>query len=70
MGEFEKVLGDRDNQVDKQRDDVSVAAADLLAIDKTEGQITEKGLRLNVNVGIQYISSAGCAATAPPPSTG
>ena len=42
MGEFEKVLGDRDNQVDKQRDDVAVAAADLLAIDKTEGQITER----------------------------
>ena len=57
MGEFEKVLGDRDNQVDKQRDDVDVSAADILAIDKTEGQITEKGLRLNVNVGIQYISS-------------
>jgi len=57
MAEFEKVLGDRDNQVDKQRDDVEVVAADLLAIDKTEGEITEKGLRLNVNVGIQYISS-------------
>ena len=57
MGEFEKVLGDSDNQVDKQRDDVDVAAADILAIDKTEGRITEKGLRLNVNVGIQYISS-------------
>ncbi len=57
MGEFQKVLGKRDNQVDKQRDDVSVAAADLLAIDRTDGQITETGLRLNVNVGIQYISS-------------
>ena len=57
MGEFQKVLGERDNQVDKQRHDVDVSAADLLAIDKTEGQITEKGLRLNVNVGIQYVSS-------------
>ncbi len=57
MGEFQKVLGERDNQVDKQRDDVSVAATDLLAIDKTEGKITEKGLRANVNIGIQYISS-------------
>ncbi len=57
MGEFAKVLGERDNQVDRQRDDVSVGAADLLAIDRTEGQITEEGLRLNVNVGIQYVSS-------------
>ncbi len=57
MGEFQKVLGERDNQVDRQRDDVDAVAADLLAIDRTEGQITEKGLRLNVNVGIQYVSS-------------
>src|SRR3954462_2063523 len=30
LGEFEKVLGDADNQVDRQRDDVSVGAAELL----------------------------------------
>jgi malate synthase len=57
MGEFRKVLGDRDNQVDKQRDDVDVDAHALLAVNQTPGTVTEKGLRLNVNVGIQYISS-------------
>ncbi len=55
--EFDKVLGERPNQLDKRRDDVSVTAAELLAIDATEGDITEEGLRSNVNVGIQYISS-------------
>ncbi|MBA3438153.1 MAG: malate synthase A [Thermoleophilaceae bacterium] len=55
--EFDKVLGERPNQLDRARDEVSVTAADLLAIDATEGDITEEGLRSNVNVGIQYISS-------------
>ena len=57
LDEMSKVMGDRDNQVDKQRDDVQVGAPELLALDKTEGEITEAGLRSNVNVGIQYISS-------------
>ena len=57
MDEMNKVMGDRDNQVDRQRDDVDVGAAELLALDKTDGDITEAGLRSNVNVGIQYISS-------------
>jgi malate synthase len=36
---------------------VDVGAADLLAVDATAGEVTEAGLRANVNVGIQYISS-------------
>ena len=36
---------------------MSVGAADLLSVAQTPGEITEEGLRLNVNVGIQYISS-------------
>jgi malate synthase len=55
--EFDKVLGDRPNQVERQRDDVRVGAAELLDIASTPGDITEAGLRNNVNVGIQYISS-------------
>jgi malate synthase len=43
--------------VDRQRDDVNVTAADLLAVQSTPGDITEEGLRNDVNVGIQYISS-------------
>jgi malate synthase len=54
---FDAVLGDRPNQVSRQRDDVSVGAGDLLAVAQTPGEITEQGLRSNVNVGIQYVSS-------------
>ena len=44
------------NQIDRRRDDVSVAAADLLDAASTPGEITEEGLRNDVNVGFQYIS--------------
>src|SRR5829696_8643430 len=54
---FDAVLQDRPNQVSRQRDDVSMDADDLLSVAQTPGEITEKGLRSNVNVGIQYISS-------------
>jgi malate synthase len=43
--------------VGRQRDDVDVRAADLLDVGSTPGDITEQGLRNDVNVGIQYISS-------------
>ena len=55
--EFDKVLGERPNQVERRRDDVSVAAEQLLDVASTPGEITEEGLRSDVNVGIQYISS-------------
>jgi malate synthase len=54
---FDDVLGDKPNQVDRQRDDVEVSADELLDVASTPGDITEEGLRSNVNVGIQYISS-------------
>jgi malate synthase len=57
MEAFDDVLGERPHQVDRQRDDVSVSADALLSVAQTPGEITEKGLRSNVNVGIQYISS-------------
>ena len=40
----------------KKRDDVNVGAADLLKFEP-EQPITEKGLRLNINVAIQYIGA-------------
>src|SRR4051812_39267571 len=55
--EFDAVLGDKPNQVDRKRDEVNVSAADLLDVKSTPGDITEDGLRNDVNVGIQYISS-------------
>ncbi len=54
---FDAALGDRPNQLARQRDDVSVSAADLLAVSKTPGTITEAGLRNNISVGLQYLSS-------------
>jgi len=55
--EFDRVLGERPNQVARLRDDVDVGAKDLLDVASTPGAITEEGLRNDVNVGIQYISS-------------
>ncbi|NJK81509.1 MAG: malate synthase A [Chloroflexaceae bacterium] len=44
------------NQIERKREDVSVAAADLLAFGPRE-PITEQGLRTNINVGIQYLGA-------------
>jgi malate synthase len=55
--EFDKVLGERPNQVGKLRDDVRVGAADLLDVASTPGEETEDGLRNDVSVGLQYIQS-------------
>src|SRR5947209_76684 len=43
------------NQLHVTRDDARVTAADLLAV--PDGEITEAGLRTNVDVGIQYLES-------------
>ena len=56
MSEFTKVLGDRPNQIDKQRPDVEVTAKELLDF-KPETPITEDGLRYNINVGIHYLGA-------------
>jgi malate synthase len=63
---FDGVLGDRPNQLGRQREDVEVTAADLLAIAKTPGGITEAGLRNNISVGLQYLANwlAGTGAVA------
>ncbi len=56
MTEFKKVLGDRPNQIEKQRPDVEVKGAELLDF-KPEAPITEAGLRYNINVGIHYLGA-------------
>ncbi len=43
------------NQLDRRREDVRVTAEDLTKV--PEGQITERGLRHNIDVGIQYLES-------------
>jgi malate synthase len=43
------------NQISVSREEVSVAARDLLSV--PEGEITQAGLELNVDVGIQYLEA-------------
>ncbi len=54
---FDGVLGDRPNQLSRQRPEVSVDAGDLLAFAKTPGGVTEAGLRNNISVALQYLAS-------------
>jgi malate synthase len=51
------VLGERPNQLEKQRPDVRVTANQLVDFRVPGGQVTEAGLRMNITVGIQYIES-------------
>jgi malate synthase len=48
---------DRPNQLDRQRPEVDVGAGELLDVAATPGEVTEEGLRNDVSVGIQYLSS-------------
>ncbi|MEV8267138.1 malate synthase A [Microbacterium sp. NPDC076911] len=56
MAEFDAVLGDKPNQVDRQRDDVEVTAADLLDV-HIGRPITAQGVHDNVSVAIRYIEA-------------
>ncbi len=55
--EFDTVLGDRPNQVDRRRDDVEVTAAQLLDIPSIGGEVTEAGVHDNISIAIRYIES-------------
>jgi malate synthase len=54
---FDRVLGDRPNQLEVLREDVTPDAAALLNISSTPGEVTLDGLRNNISVGIQYIAA-------------
>ena len=54
---FAEFMGERDNQIERQRPEVSVDGQQLLDLRVPDGQITETGLRNNISVGIQYIES-------------
>jgi malate synthase len=54
---FDKVLGERPNQIERQREEVSVTAEELLDVAATPGDVTDSGVRLNLSVGIQYLAS-------------
>jgi len=54
---FDDILGDAPNQLSRQRPEVSVSATDLMRFEVPGGQITEGGVRQNVDVAIQYLAS-------------
>ena len=55
--EFDKVLGSKPNQIERQREEVSVSAGQLLDFKVPGGTVTETGLRNDVSVGLQYLAS-------------
>jgi malate synthase len=54
---FDAVLGDRPNQLRRQRPDVDVRATDLLNVVATPGVVTEAGVRGNVSVALRYLEA-------------
>ncbi|TXS07381.1 malate synthase A [Streptomyces sp. col6] len=57
MASFDAVLGEKPNQKERLREDVSVAPGDLIAIDTLHAKPTYDGLRNAVAVGIRYIEA-------------
>ncbi|MBT1185709.1 malate synthase A [Streptomyces sp. CJ_13] len=57
MASFDAVLGEKPNQKDRLREDVSVAPGDLIAIDSLDAKPTYEGLCNAVQVGIRYIEA-------------
>jgi malate synthase len=54
---FDSILGEKPNQLDRLREDVSPDDRALINVAATEGTITEQGIRNNIEVGIRYIES-------------
>lgn len=54
--EFDAVLGERPNQLERLREDVSVTAAQLLDV-RIGRAVTDAGLRDNVSITVRYLDS-------------
>jgi malate synthase len=54
---FDAALGERPNQLERLREDVTPDEAALLSIPETPGEVTDAGLRTNVSVGVRYLDS-------------
>ena len=54
---FDRVLGDRPNQLDRQRAERAVTADSCSTWPRTGGAVTEAGLRGNVSVALQYLEA-------------
>jgi len=63
---FDRVLGERPNQKDRMRPEVSVSPRDLIDLQVPGGSVTERGVRANVSIGLSYLASwlAGTGAAA------
>ncbi len=55
--EFDAVLGDRPNQVERTREDVEVGEEQLVDFEIPGSSITDEGLRVNVSVGVRYLDA-------------
>jgi malate synthase len=54
---FDAVLGERPNQLDRLRDEVTASAEALLSVPDTPGDVTDAGIATNVRVGSAYLDS-------------
>jgi len=54
--EFDAVLGDRPNQLDRLRDDVHVEARELVDL-RIDGEVTDAGVAANVSIALRYLES-------------
>jgi malate synthase len=54
---FDRVLGERENQVERLREEVRVSAAELIDFTVPGGEVTDAGLHVNVSVGVRYLDS-------------
>jgi malate synthase len=54
---FDRVLGERSNQKDRLREDVTSSAADLLDVSIPGGRVTEAGVRQDVSIGLRYLDA-------------
>ncbi|MGB9033976.1 MAG: malate synthase A [Paeniglutamicibacter sp.] len=63
---FDSVLGDKPNQIDRQRPEVNVTAAQLLDVASAPGSVTEAGVNTNLYVAVAYtavwLSGTGAVA--------
>lgn len=55
--EFSAVLGERPNQLDRLRSEVSVTAAQLIDLSGVDGAVTDAGVAANVSVALRYLES-------------
>ena len=57
QAEFDSVLGENPNQLERTRPEVTVTAAQLLDVGSIGGTITEEGVRGNLLISLRYVES-------------